>query len=148
MLSDKLFQLRKKSGLSQEQLAEKLNVSRQSISKWESGASTPEVEKLITISEYFGVTLDYLMKDVEEGPPEKARSKRPGIHGWSIFGILLCIPGIVILILWGLISIFSSSASDQIGASSTIEIDGNGIFLILCAAAILIGAGLLLKNKK
>ena len=60
MLSEKLYQLRKKSGLSQEQLAEQLNVSRQAISKWESGTAVPESEKLITISNYFGVSVDYL----------------------------------------------------------------------------------------
>ena len=61
-LSEKLYSLRKKSGLSQEQLAEQLGVSRQAISKWESGQSVPESDKLITISNYFNVSLDYLMK--------------------------------------------------------------------------------------
>ena len=66
MLSEKLYKLRKNSGLSQEQLAEKLNVSRQAISKWESGTAVPESEKLVTISNYFGVSVDYLLKDEEE----------------------------------------------------------------------------------
>ena len=65
-LSDKLYMLRKKSGLSQEQLAEQLSVSRQAISKWESGQSVPESEKLIAISNYFDVSLDYLLKDENE----------------------------------------------------------------------------------
>jgi len=52
-LSEKLYSLRKKSGLSQEQLAEQLGVSRQAISKWESGQSVPESEKLIAISNFF-----------------------------------------------------------------------------------------------
>ena len=52
MLSEKLYMLRKRSGLSQEQLAEQLNVSRQAISKWESGTSIPESDKLIAVSEY------------------------------------------------------------------------------------------------
>ena len=63
-LSEKLYALRKKSGLSQEQLAERLNVSRQAISKWESGVSIPETEKLIAISAYFKVSLDYLVKEI------------------------------------------------------------------------------------
>lgn len=63
MLSEKLYKLRKNSGLSQEQLAEQLNVSRQAISKWAQGTAIPESEKLITISNYFGVTLDYLLKE-------------------------------------------------------------------------------------
>ena len=62
-LSEKLYELRKKSGLSQEQLAEQLGVSRQAISKWESGKSVRESDTLVSISQYFNVTLDYLMKD-------------------------------------------------------------------------------------
>lgn len=79
-LSDKLYMLRKKSGLSQEQLAEQLIVSRQAISKWESGQSVPESEKLIAISNYFDVSLDYLLKDENENEsndnaPETGTSK-------------------------------------------------------------------------
>ena len=62
----KIYRLRKNSGLSQEQLAEQLNVSRQEISKWESGTVVPESEKLVLISNYFGVSVDYLLKDEEE----------------------------------------------------------------------------------
>lgn len=64
-LSEKLYTLRRKSGLSQEQLAEQLNVSRQAISKWEAGQSIPESDKLLSISNYFNVSLDYLMKEDE-----------------------------------------------------------------------------------
>ena len=64
-LSEKLYELRKKDGLSQEQLAEQLGVSRQAISKWESGKAVPESDTLISISKYFDVTLDYLMKENE-----------------------------------------------------------------------------------
>jgi len=62
-ISEKIQQLRKSNGLSQEQLAEKLDVSRQATSKWESGASFPDVEKIVLISELFQVSTDYLMKD-------------------------------------------------------------------------------------
>lgn len=60
MLAENLYALRHKSGLSQEQLAEKIGVSRQAISKWETGASAPDLEKLRALSECFGVTLDQL----------------------------------------------------------------------------------------
>lgn len=60
---EKLQQLRKENGLSQEDLAHQLNVSRQAVSKWESQNSYPEMEKIILISELFQVSLDYLMKD-------------------------------------------------------------------------------------
>ena len=63
---DKLQKLRKEKGFSQEALAEILGVSRQAISKWESGQTYPETDKLIILSEIFGVTLDSLLKDSGE----------------------------------------------------------------------------------
>jgi len=64
-LSEKIFELRKTNGMSQEQLAEKIGVSRQSISKWESGESVPEIERLIELSKVFEVSTDYLLKTSE-----------------------------------------------------------------------------------
>ncbi|MDE6739841.1 MAG: helix-turn-helix domain-containing protein, partial [Lachnospiraceae bacterium] len=64
-LSKKIYEMRKAHGLSQEQLAEKLGVSRQSVSKWESGESIPELERLVEISKVFNVTTDYLLKESE-----------------------------------------------------------------------------------
>ena len=61
--AEKLLGLRTQSGYSQEALAEKLNVSRQAISKWEIGTTLPETEKVIAISDFFEVSLDYLLKD-------------------------------------------------------------------------------------
>ena len=63
--NEKLQKMRKEKGLSQEALAEMLNVSRQAISKWESGQAYPETDKLIIVSEIFGVTVDSLLKDGE-----------------------------------------------------------------------------------
>lgn len=65
-LSAKLQLLRKKNGLSQEELAERLGISRQAISKWESGQSTPDLNKLILLSEIYNVTIDSLVKDSDE----------------------------------------------------------------------------------
>lgn len=120
-LPEKLYTLRKKSGLSQEQLAEALNVSRQAISKWEGGSAMPESDKLLALSNYFGVSLDYLLKD---GAPDAA------------------------LIVYGVLSILAPSVPAQISGSSMIRIDGSGIFLLLCVAAIAAGAALLLKSTK
>ena len=64
-LSERIQNLRKEKNLSQEELGEKLEVSRQSVSKWESGLAMPEIEKLIMLSEIFGVTTDYLLKGNE-----------------------------------------------------------------------------------
>ncbi len=61
--ADKLLKLRTQCGYSQEALAEKLNVSRQAVSKWELGTTLPETDKVITISEFFNVSTDYLLKD-------------------------------------------------------------------------------------
>ena len=63
--SEKLLALRKAKDLTQEQLAEKLDVSRQSISKWESGQAVPELEKIVALSVIFDVTTDYLLKSSE-----------------------------------------------------------------------------------
>ncbi|MCR5663533.1 MAG: helix-turn-helix domain-containing protein [Oscillospiraceae bacterium] len=63
ILADKIIDLRKKSGWSQEELAEKLSVSRQSVSKWESAQSVPDMGRVVQLSELFGVTTDYLLKD-------------------------------------------------------------------------------------
>ena len=63
ILADKIILLRKKMGWSQEQLAEQLDISRQSVSKWESGASIPDLDKIVKLSKLFGVSTDYLLKD-------------------------------------------------------------------------------------
>lgn len=63
IFADKLIQLRKKSGWSQEELAEQLGVTRQAVSKWEGGQSIPDLERLMALSRLFGVSTDYLLKD-------------------------------------------------------------------------------------
>lgn len=68
ILADKIINLRKKNAWSQEELAEKLGVSRQSISKYESAQSVPDMEKILKLSRIFGVTTDYLIKDEIEDP--------------------------------------------------------------------------------
>ena len=65
---EKLTDLRRRSGMSQEQLADRLGVTRQSVSKWESGTAMPELVKLISLSEIFDVSVDYLVKDWIEDP--------------------------------------------------------------------------------
>lgn len=63
IFAEKLIQLRKKSGWSQEELAEQMNVTRQSVSKWEGAQSVPDLNKMIQLSRLFDVSLDYLLKD-------------------------------------------------------------------------------------
>lgn len=72
LLSEKIMSLRKRNGWSQEELAQKLGVSRQSVSKWESMASMPDIQKIMSMSELFGVSTDYLLKDELEELPATA----------------------------------------------------------------------------
>ena len=69
-ISEKILYCRKRCGLSQEALAEKIGVSRQAISKWETGEATPELSKLALLAKTFGVTADWLIS--EDNPPESA----------------------------------------------------------------------------
>ncbi len=85
-LSFKLQELRKASNLSQEELGEKLDVSRQAISKWEAGQTSPEIKKIIQLSEIFNVSTDYLLIDelenadgAQNGKGEKLKSNKKSI---------------------------------------------------------------------
>ena len=64
-VADRIQNLRKTKGISQEQLAEAIGVSRQAVSKWESEQSTPDLEKIVLMSDFFDVTTDYLLKGIE-----------------------------------------------------------------------------------
>ncbi len=80
IFADKLITLRKKAGRSQEELAEKLGVTRQSVSKWEGAQSVPDIDKILQLARLFGVTTDYLLKE-EQGEPEyTAEDDIPALH--------------------------------------------------------------------
>ena len=68
ILADKIMEERKKNGWSQEELADKLSVSRQAVSKWESAQSVPDLQRVIQLAEIFNVSTDYLLKDEVEAP--------------------------------------------------------------------------------
>lgn len=73
---EKLYSLRKKAGMTQLDLAEKLGVSRQAVSRWEMGTAMPEIENLIAMSDLFSVSLDYMLKEKQDtlsAPAEKTR---------------------------------------------------------------------------
>ena len=83
--SDKLIALRKKAGWSQEELAERLNVSRQSVSKWESAQSMPDIDKILQLSSLFSVTTDCLLKDTQDDTqPAAAQTPSPLAPGWTL----------------------------------------------------------------
>lgn len=87
-IANKLVELRKKNGLSQEELAEKLGLSRQAVSKWERAEASPDTDNLITLARLYGISLDELLLDAEAAepePPEPAAKERvhispAGIH--------------------------------------------------------------------
>jgi transcriptional regulator with XRE-family HTH domain len=159
IFADKIIDLRKKNGWSQEELAEKLDVSRQSISKWESAQSIPDMAKILRLSELFGVSTDYLLKDELEivetvAVPETdsvARSvsmetasaflrQKAQNAGRVALGVFLCILSPVLLILLGGAQEYGKLAltENQAGGLGLIAL----ILLIGCAVALFVVSGL------
>ena len=120
ILADKIIELRKKNGWSQEELAEKMGVSRQSISKWEGAQAVPDMGRIVRLSELFGVTTDYLLRDdleqeeltalpsgdapVRTVSMEEANAflqLRQLNAGRTALGVMLCILSPVLLLLLG-----------------------------------------------
>lgn len=121
ILADKIIDLRKKAGWSQEELADKLGVSRQSVSKWEGAQSIPDMNKILQLSDLFGVSTDYLLKDsLEAAEPVPAQEvEAEGTTFVSMeeanafieykqesapriaLGVLLCILSPIVLMLLG-----------------------------------------------
>ena len=120
ILADKIIDLRKKAGWSQEELAEKLGVSRQSVSKWEGAQSIPDMNKILQLSNLFGVSTDYLLKDSLEAAEPVAAAEDDQAEGTTFvsmeeanafltykaesapriaLGVLLCILSPITLIL-------------------------------------------------
>lgn len=122
ILADKIITLRKQNGWSQEELAERVGISRQSVSKWESGMSIPDLDKIIKLSSIFGVSTDYLLKDevettvyteteddraqvsgrvvsVEEANAYMNTAER--VSGWMGLATFLCVFSPICLILFG-----------------------------------------------
>ena len=87
-LNQKIAQLRNDNNWSQEELAEKLNVSRQSVSKWESGQAKPDLDKIIALSDIFDVSTDYLLKDDNEEKSNPSTNKHHFSLSWVQFGRL------------------------------------------------------------
>lgn len=103
-LGERICNLRTQRKLSQDELANALEVSRQSISKWETNSSVPELDKLVRLSEFFGVSLDELVMDKKPTPPTQPQviylERAPGLSAKKITGIvLLCFAGLLFLML-------------------------------------------------
>ena len=155
ILADKIIENRKKNGWSQEELANKLGVSRQSVSKWESAQAVPDLKKILQLSEVFGVSTDYLIKDeFEEAPAQELMPVEKGIEETirnvsmeeaSTFlesnettsrlistGVMICILSPVILIL---LSGLAEQGRIPIDVSVA-EASGTALLLIMVAAAV------------
>ena len=144
IIADKIMENRKKNGWSQEELAEKLGVSRQSVSKWESAQSVPDMKKILQLSEIFAVSTDYLLRDeIEEADTssqpvydldEEDAVKSVSMEEANAFlkynekaasvistGVMLCILSPVIMLLMGALAqvgkISMSVASAEIGGT-------------------------------
>ena len=99
-LSDKILMLRKKEGMSQEQLAEKLNVSRQAISRWESGSALPDANNIRQLSRVFAVSADYLLNDdVDEYEMPKLQHEEKPADGNDIHRILVYLITLEVMVL-------------------------------------------------
>ena len=91
-IAERIQSLRKAKGISQEELADRVGVSRQAVSKWESGQSTPDIEKIILLSDYYEVTTDYLLKGIEREKEESieletAKADRGCKNEWINAGV-------------------------------------------------------------
>ena len=149
MLSDKIYSLRRRSGLSQEQLAEQVGVSRQAISKWESGLSTPELENLLALSRCFGITVDQLTsEDSDPLPPDKdlPQNPPPARKRGLRWGLGLCLGGAAGLAAVGLAVILQPALASRISQSSVVTINGIGWLFLACILAMVTGLFLLWRR--
>lgn len=98
-IADRIQFLRKTAGISQEELAEKIGVSRQAISKWESAQSLPDIEKIVLLSEFFHVSTDYLLKGMEDKPETSGKTLDAQI--FSLVATVLNFLGLILaIIIW------------------------------------------------
>ena len=159
ILADKIIELRKKNGWSQEDLAEMMDVSRQSISKWESAQSTPDMARIVRLSQIFGVSTDYLLKDEIEAAepldiPDTGTAAIPVTmeeasaflalkdrnSGRVALGVLLCILSPILLIVLGGAQEYGviGLSEDQAGGLGLIVM----MLLIAGAVALFVTSGL------
>lgn len=149
ILADKIIRLRKKNGWSQEELAEKMNVSRQAVSKWEAAQTTPDLDKILQLSSLFGVTTDYLLKDEMEDEEFTEGDEVTSVRRVSLaeanaylefrwdaavriaVAVLLCILSVIPMILLAAAGEFTDI---QISENAVAGIGISALFLIVAAA--------------
>lgn len=122
-IADRIQHLRKSKGISQEELADKIGVSRQAVSKWENEQSTPDIEKIILLSDYFETTTDYLLKGIE---PTKESEQKWNAMIFSAIGTTLNAIGLVSsIVIW-----IEQQMVYAVGIGLVIMLLGTGIFFI------------------
>lgn len=149
LLADKIIRLRKKNGWSQEELAEKMRVSRQAVSKWEGAQTVPDLEKILMLSSLFGVTTDYLLKDEIEdeeftGEDDCAPVRRVSLAQASDYlawraiaskriaaGTFLCVIAAIPLLI-----LSAATQTATLHASESSAAIGMTVMLVLVAAAV------------
>ncbi|MEL7624980.1 MAG: helix-turn-helix transcriptional regulator [Clostridiales bacterium] len=157
ILADKILSLRKSNGWSQEELAEKMKVSRQSISKWESAAVIPDINRILELARLFGVTTDYLLKDdlettmysetddTENYPRVSLQEmneflKSKAAYGrWVGLGVALCILSPVLLIALSALSeegtVLTASISHGIGIAALLLMVSGAVAIFIISSA-------------
>ncbi len=148
ILAEKIVKLRKQLAWSQEELAEKMNVSRQSVSKWESANSIPDLKKIIMLAEIFDVSTDFLLKDECETFEEKAESKESSVAQISMEkalkyveqklevshlttkGVMLCLCSVIPLFFF-----LAMAETNKLGITDDMAA-GLGIFSVLIMVSI------------
>ena len=121
-IADRIQNLRKSKGISQEELADKIGVSRQAVSKWESEQSIPDIEKIILLSDYFETTTDYLLKGIET---VKETENRWSAMVFSIAGTIINAIGLVLAIaIW-----IDHYRAYTVGIGLVVMLIGTGVFL-------------------
>lgn len=161
ILADKIIQLRKKNGWSQEELAHQLNVSRQAVSKWEGAQAIPDLSKILAMSQLFGVTTDYLLKDGMEAeestqqeenlPLRRVTLREAGdFLSWRdraalliALAVMLCILGVIALLGFGAAGSYASLGLNGNMANGL----GLGLLLLFAAAGVILFMYCGYKNK-
>ena len=152
ILADKIISLRKKAGWSQEELAQQLGITRQSVSKWEGAQSVPDMDKILQMSRLFGVSTDFLLKDEieaeekigisEDSPLIKVTMKeasdyielRRNAAPKMAFATFLCvISPVVLILLAGLSGVAKLGLSENLAAGI-----GLCVLLVIVAVAVAI----------
>lgn len=175
-LQEKILYYRKKSGLSQEALSEQIGVSRQAVSKWETGEAVPEINKILLLAKVFNVTTDSLLS--EEVPIEDTTDTSdfvgkeqmgntwvdsiPGVigrllrrYGW-LFGVYLAVSGMIFIFLGAMARLLSNNMMDSIpfdtpyfdnaGSFPDVELLVNNPVSIMGSVIVVIGVVMLVSG--